>query len=1131
MKKLASLILLITSVVLMHADEVPGTYIRDYSIIPPSPEVSALLEYAAPDVDYCSGQPIITVPIYTVKEGTLSLPISLSYASGGLKLGQEPSTAGAGWSVQASAVVGRTVYGKPDETLEGGVRGLMHMDATNRQLMEFLKGIDPIHDPTDIRYLLDEYSPATEWACDYYDGKVDMANDILQVSGLGLVATFAYDYNEPRPEPVISSRQGISISSPSILNTLEYNISDASGLHYRFGEREFTDFASYTGSPELTQAVDTIKYTSAWHLTEYYNDNGDTIRLSYQERPKRLRNSNSQVSYTVTEKYVDRMPNRVASCGTTTYYPKVLHRIESSAVAVVFEYAKEYNTDVVKAIRIYDRRNETVPLRTIEFRYGRSFKTNVYNSSFGRCFLLEVRDNGHITHRFDYYTNADLGIDVDSDTSSPYFGEVDFGGYYNNATGNGNNRVPSVGYIQGGAADRSVNPNYAVFGSLKSIRYGTGGSTDFEWESHRAGYLNENPLSGSSEDVYYTIQSNDTLCAVLNRKLEIALRVDATDRIRLDLTHYFDMSESNYMVQDYFNEHSASFVPRYPRVAFYDRNSNRLIPELTFYIDNKTIHELHGGEPFYISVPTGDYKVRLEYTTDVAGAESDLEREFGTDASYGGRVYIAKYKSNDSQVSDSDSKLWCGLRIKRMTSNSVDGAIHKDFYYWAPGASSGVVQALPHYDYYWYIGFQAPAMPGILWTDVFSISDEGLTNTPLGRPGIQYSRVTTRLSKEDPNAPDTYLSSIRTRHEYSTSRTKGNADYNKTNYLYYQPTGSRMYTSMSHRRGDLLSEAVTDAGGNIVSETRRTYNILEPENTADLTTDLFVLSDFRTAPASFGRAAKFYGIGRYTIIPYTKTISTEYRTDGHGVSRQWTYEYFYDSYTPNADYALRRSASTSTSSGHTLKTWYTYRRGASYYTPDVEVTLNTRDGRVTGGSRKEYDGNSSRVTRTYTLSRRGQNASALIPPTQATTDELKNLFSEPEYSYRYDEGGRLAEIRLRGTVLASYLWGYGGMYPIAEAKGVDYDTLREAAGTTANEAAYEDARVARLGTKLRSAFPDKEIFTISYHLLFGMATMTDGRGLSHTYEYDNLGRLRSVSDFNNYLIKRYEYSTHLSPAD
>lgn len=70
----------------LYADNELGDYAtQKYSVIPPSPEVSSLMKYIDVPVSYFTGQPQIDIPIYTLTEGAISVPISLSYKGGGIK--------------------------------------------------------------------------------------------------------------------------------------------------------------------------------------------------------------------------------------------------------------------------------------------------------------------------------------------------------------------------------------------------------------------------------------------------------------------------------------------------------------------------------------------------------------------------------------------------------------------------------------------------------------------------------------------------------------------------------------------------------------------------------------------------------------------------------------------------------------------------------------------------------------------------------------------------------------------------------------------------------------------------------------------------------------------------------------
>lgn len=107
------------------AEVVVDTYTpQNYSVIPPSPEVSSLMKYLDIPVSPFTGQPDITLPIYTVREGSLEVPISISYHGGGIKVDELPGIIGLGWSLNAGGCVSRTVHGLPDELNKGGSYGV-----------------------------------------------------------------------------------------------------------------------------------------------------------------------------------------------------------------------------------------------------------------------------------------------------------------------------------------------------------------------------------------------------------------------------------------------------------------------------------------------------------------------------------------------------------------------------------------------------------------------------------------------------------------------------------------------------------------------------------------------------------------------------------------------------------------------------------------------------------------------------------------------------------------------------------------------------------------------------------------------------------------------------------------------
>ena len=88
-------------------------------VVMPPPESASLGKYIDIPIGYYTGVPNIGIPIHTVQDGPLSLPISLSYHASGVKVGEPASWVGTGWTLMAGGMISRTVQGKPDEGASG----------------------------------------------------------------------------------------------------------------------------------------------------------------------------------------------------------------------------------------------------------------------------------------------------------------------------------------------------------------------------------------------------------------------------------------------------------------------------------------------------------------------------------------------------------------------------------------------------------------------------------------------------------------------------------------------------------------------------------------------------------------------------------------------------------------------------------------------------------------------------------------------------------------------------------------------------------------------------------------------------------------------------------------------------
>lgn len=89
---------------------------KNTDILPPvSANAYQLSKVTDIPMDLYRGKANISIPIYSIGIGSINIPIGISYNTGGIKLNEQASTVGLGWSLNIPGNIFRSVKGLEDE--------------------------------------------------------------------------------------------------------------------------------------------------------------------------------------------------------------------------------------------------------------------------------------------------------------------------------------------------------------------------------------------------------------------------------------------------------------------------------------------------------------------------------------------------------------------------------------------------------------------------------------------------------------------------------------------------------------------------------------------------------------------------------------------------------------------------------------------------------------------------------------------------------------------------------------------------------------------------------------------------------------------------------------------------------
>lgn len=459
------------------------------TIIPPSPAAQALMRYGEIPVDYSTGVPNISIPIYTVKGKKLELPLSISYHASGIKVEDISSEVGLGWILNGGGMVSRTVFDMADE-----LRSASRTYSSSQQLLDSVQSKAQIYDPTtgNLQGIINfEAYFANNFFAE--DPMQDRYNYSLPNGTSGV---FRYDYPSGSNLILLPYRPlkiEKKIINVSVLDTIK--ITDENGTLYTY-----------------KAMIGTGQYNTEWYLIRMLSADGtDSIGFTYTLP------TGNQPPYLINFNVTGPVANQQGCAGTgsptvgpttptessglspiSTFYNPVLSTITSSNATVTFSYATD-RSDFSQAFRLSGISitpvNASAPIRTVHFAQSYFGSTSAdFRLRLDSVRISSPADAHPQEYSFTYETQ--MLPPYPNKMTTPVYSE-DYWGYYNGA--NSPTLVPSdfvtfpgvIGDV--GNRDPETGTTYAKACMINGMHYPTGGRTAFHfgrnYGGNPAGYM------------------------------------------------------------------------------------------------------------------------------------------------------------------------------------------------------------------------------------------------------------------------------------------------------------------------------------------------------------------------------------------------------------------------------------------------------------------------------------------------------------------------------------------------------------------------------------------------------------------------------------------------------------------
>jgi YD repeat-containing protein len=438
------------------------------TIIPPSPEASSLFKYLDYPVSNSTGVPEISIPIYVVNSGELSVPISLNYHASGRKVFDQDGTVALGWTLNAGGLISRTVYGDPDfGTYEESPYSfpdpfLLEDDIHIQEDFEYLAGIENLEK-------FRTYGPGVNH---WHDSEYDVYSYSLGQSSGHLVFK---DVNRVKTPVFIPMKPYLVEKDGEPLDYIM--ITDERGNSYKFSDKEMR--GGLITSWALTEIVSANKKD----IIEFKYANFHQDRTSFTGEYRLIDDWQISGQQPFSDNWDGLIPYR------SSYSVRRLSEIDFKKGKVIFNHYTDGEFEgMINEIQIIDQYGVTVKRVQFEQTLMNRFTEGVAPAhKLDKLTFIGKNGENEEIYAFDYYptilNNSGL-VDVraqdywgyyNADMTPgliPYYENIEFIG-----SGGGISHV-SIGQSQD-RDNRLPDHEATKSGVLRKITYPTGGETEF----------------------------------------------------------------------------------------------------------------------------------------------------------------------------------------------------------------------------------------------------------------------------------------------------------------------------------------------------------------------------------------------------------------------------------------------------------------------------------------------------------------------------------------------------------------------------------------------------------------------------------------------------------------------------